>query len=69
MVCAGAAEAGLIHGLAKLRRGAIVVTGSLNFRVTCRLDLAQGAVKVLGQQLTHGVKLQPDWQLQSHRDP
>jgi hypothetical protein len=62
MVRAGAAQAGPVHGLAKLRRRAIVVAGRLHLRVTRRLASWRACRQSPWQQFAHAVKLQPDGQ-------
>ena len=44
----------------KVCRGLVIVARSLNFFVAGSAQQLQRAVKVLGQQVTHGIKLQAE---------
>jgi hypothetical protein len=62
VVGADATQAGLVHGVAKLFGGAVIVAGGFNFGVAESGELVKGAFKVLGKQFANAVELEADGQ-------
>ena len=60
VVGADATQPCLVHGVAKLRCGFVVVPGGFDLSICHGAQLVQRAVEVLGQLLAHGIELQAD---------
>ena len=62
MVGADATQAGLVHGVAKLFGGAVIVAGGFDFGVAGGANRLERAIEVLGKKLADAIELKADGQ-------